>query len=131
MACHFEILLPPPGPPFKENPPGWWVSPLLQGRKHRTTTPAVRCAMCRRLSSGATIADMTEVQFKEDSLIVSPLATFAFKLCFVGDTGLGTGWVRCRAEARGAMVKGSALSPGARLSVRSPESGVCLESEFV
>ena len=29
-------------------------------------------------------------------LIVPPLATFAFKLCVVGDTGLNTGWVRCR-----------------------------------
>ena len=30
------------------------------------------------------------------SIIVSPLATLAFGLCVVGDTGLKTGWVRCR-----------------------------------
>ena len=29
-------------------------------------------------------------------MIVSPLAKHAFKLCVVGDTGLKTGWVRCR-----------------------------------
>ena len=29
-------------------------------------------------------------------VIVSPLATLAFKLFVVGDTGLKTGWVRCR-----------------------------------
>ena len=28
-------------------------------------------------------------------LIVSPLATLAFKLCVVGDTGLKTEWVSC------------------------------------
>ena len=35
-------------------------------------------------------------------VIVSPLATLAFELCAVGDTGLKTGWVRCRHEAGGA-----------------------------
>ena len=30
------------------------------------------------------------------SLFVSPLATLAFELCVLGDTGLKTGWVRCR-----------------------------------
>ena len=29
-------------------------------------------------------------------LFVSPLATLAFGLCVVDDTGLKTGWVRCR-----------------------------------
>ena len=34
-------------------------------------------------------------------IIVSPLATLAFKLRVVGDTGLKTGWVRCRHAAGG------------------------------
>ena len=38
-------------------------------------------------------------------LFVSPLATLAFKLCVVGDTGLKTGWERCRHGAgRGGVV---------------------------
>ena len=32
----------------------------------------------------------------EKMVIVSPLATLAFQLCAVGDTGLKTGWVTCR-----------------------------------
>ena len=32
---------------------------------------------------------------------MSPLAALAFKLCVVGDTGLKTGWMRCRHGARG------------------------------
>ena len=41
--------------------------------------------------------------FKTKSLggmvFVSPLAAFAFKLCVLGDTGLKTGWMRCRLGA--------------------------------
>ena len=40
---------------------------------------------------------------------VSPLATLAFELCVVGDTGLKTGWVRCRHGAgRGGAGRGGA-----------------------
>ena len=35
------------------------------------------------------------------AVFVSPLATLAFKLCAVGDTGLKAGWVRCRHGAEG------------------------------
>ena len=35
-------------------------------------------------------------QLRDNIFIVSPLATLAFELCVVGDTGLKTGWVRCR-----------------------------------
>ena len=34
-------------------------------------------------------------------MVVSPLAKLAFELCVVGDTGLKTGWVRCRHGAGG------------------------------
>ena len=40
-------------------------------------------------------------------LIVSPLVTLAFELCVVGETGLKTGWVRCRHVAgRGGLGQG-------------------------
>ena len=40
-------------------------------------------------------------------VVVSPLATLAFKLCVVGDTRLKTGWVRCKhgAGVGGTMVQ--------------------------
>ena len=58
------------------------------------------------------------------TFIVSPLATLASKLCVVGDTGLKTGWVRCRhwagwggvvtyfADRNYTMLKLLLLSPG-------------------
>ena len=39
-------------------------------------------------------------------LPVSPLATFAFKRCVKGDTGLKTGWVSCRHVAGGGAGRG-------------------------
>ena len=60
-------------------------------------------------------------------LIVSPLATLAFELCVVGETGLKTGWVRCRHGAGGrgvagwdTMVQMFLVSPGKSMCVNLP-----------
>ena len=42
---------------------------------------------------------------REDA-IVTPLATPALQLCFVGDTGMKTEWVRCRHGAGGRAGRG-------------------------
>ena len=41
------------------------------------------------------------MDLRDFRVVVSPLATLAFELCVVGDTGLETWWVRCRHGARG------------------------------
>ena len=56
-------------------------------------------------------------------LIASPLATLAFKKCAVGDTGLTTGWVRCRHGAGGAGRGGG--HRGINVSL-SPWVGLCV-----
>ena len=48
--------------------------------------------LCARHGFGKVAVD-TDPQ---RGVIVSPLATLAFKLRAVGETGLKTGWVRCR-----------------------------------
>ena len=71
---------------------------------------AARCASARRrVSYGRSELELTKAARAAAAagkkkrthwhiclLIVSPLATLAFKQCAVGDTGLKTGWVRYR-----------------------------------
>ena len=59
---------------------------------------------------------------------VSPLATLAFELCVVGDTGLKTGWVRCRHGARGGAGRGGGRGHSCvlRRSISVVPQQVCL-----
>ena len=64
---------------------------------------------------------------ENQGLIVSPLATLAFKLCVVGDTGLKTGWVRCRHGAGGGAGGGAGWGyHGTSVLLLSPGNRVCV-----
>ena len=58
---------------------------------------------------------------------MSPLATLAFELCIVGDTGLKTGWVRCRHGAGG----GGVVTYFADRIGQPREFGVCVATFFI
>ena len=79
---------------------------------------------------------------------MSPLAKLAFKLCVVGDTGLKTGWVRCRhragrggvgwggvvtyfADRIGTMLQMLLLSPGNSYSILAVYSCLRTTAQFV